>query len=253
VSDPIQPPLAGGVDVAEYCRRVEEHLARVNSGHLVRVVGPAFSLVRAWADAGIPFTVVCRGIDRKAERHLKGKSRRPLRLEFCEADVRDAFDEWRRAVGVTAQPEPDLVDGPSPAEERRRPSTTRALDRAIEKLVRATGNLDASEGFRTETSAVLEQLVRVREGLKHARGDARSQVLDSLSGAHRTLVEAARREAADQIAAFEADAAADLAAYRSRLAPDAWRRAIAASVDRSLLERLGLPSLGPDAVPGLEE
>ena len=46
-----------------------------------------------------------RGIDRYFERYYaKGPRRRPVRVEFCEADVLDVFDEWRRAVGVTAMP-----------------------------------------------------------------------------------------------------------------------------------------------------
>ena len=89
-----------GVDVGDYCRQVEDHLTRVNAGHLVRIVGPGFELVRQWAEEGMPLSVVFRGIDLRAERHRAGKSRRPLRIEFCEADVRDLFDGWRRAVGL---------------------------------------------------------------------------------------------------------------------------------------------------------
>jgi hypothetical protein len=68
------------VDVAEYCRRVEDHLTRVNAGHLVRIVGPGFELVRGWAEAGVPLSVVFRGIELKAERHREGASTRPLRI-----------------------------------------------------------------------------------------------------------------------------------------------------------------------------
>lgn len=248
--------LGDGVDVAEYCRRVEEHLARVNAGHLVRVVGPAFTLVRSWAEAGVPFSVVCRGIDRKAQRHQKGRSTRPLRLEFCEADVRDEYEQWRRAVGLVSTSAPEAVaesEPASPAEERRRPSAGRVLDRAIEKLVRATADLDASEDFRTETAAILDRLVAAREGLRHARGEARASLVASLDTMHRALVEIARRLAGRLLAEVEAEAEADLAPYRSRLAADVWRQSVEASVDRLLLERMGLPSLGADAVAGAVE
>jgi hypothetical protein len=89
------------VDTDAYCRDIEAHLCRRNAGHLVRVAGPAFEMVAAWAAEGIPLKIALRGIDRAVERRdAKGPSRRPLRVEFCEADVLDAFDEWRRAVGV---------------------------------------------------------------------------------------------------------------------------------------------------------
>jgi len=46
------------------------------------------------------------------------------------------------------------------------------------------------------------------------------------------LVEELRREAEQ-----------DLASFRGRLAGDAWQRALDATVDRLLRDRLGLPSL----------
>ncbi len=91
------------MDADAYCREIEAHLCRRNAGHLVRVAGPAFEMVVGWEAQGIPLKVALSGIDRAVDRRdAKGPSRRPLRVEFCEADVLDAFDAWRRAVGVGA-------------------------------------------------------------------------------------------------------------------------------------------------------
>ena len=85
------------------CRAVESYLRGKNDGHLIRIVGPAFEMVCGWAAAGIPLRVVERGIDRRYVRyHARGPKRHALRIEFCEADVLDSFDEWKRAVGVGA-------------------------------------------------------------------------------------------------------------------------------------------------------
>src|SRR3970282_2162051 len=85
----------------QYCREVEAYLCRKNDGHLVRIVGPAFEQVCGWATRGVPLKIAQRGIDRYFERYYaKGPRRRPVRVEFCEADVLDFFDEWRRAVGL---------------------------------------------------------------------------------------------------------------------------------------------------------
>src|SRR4051794_28620234 len=82
---------------------MEAYLCRKNDGHLIRIVGPAFEQVCGWAQRGVPLNVAYRGVDRYVERYYaKGPKRRPVRIEFCEADVLDVFDEWRRAVGVTA-------------------------------------------------------------------------------------------------------------------------------------------------------
>ena len=90
------------MQIADYCREIETHLCRKNDGHLIRVVGPSFDLVSGWAAQGVPLKVACSGIDRYFERYYrKGPRRRPVRIDFCAADVLDVFDEWRRAVGIT--------------------------------------------------------------------------------------------------------------------------------------------------------
>lgn len=240
--------IAGQADVGEYCRRVEEHLARVNEGHLVRVVGPGFELARSWAHAGVPLAVVFRGIERKAERHRAGRSTRPLRLEFCEADVRDEYETWRRAVGVPSLPTFDEAGATKAEEPRRRPSIGRALDRAIEKLVRAVGRLDVADTFREEAGAVLADLARVRDELRHARGDARAQATAHLGRIDSEIGAVARRAAGPWLAVAASEAAAELAPFKARLAQETWERSLDAGTDRLLRDRFGLPTLDLEEV-----
>jgi hypothetical protein len=234
----------GDIDLSEYCRDVEEHLTRVNGGHLVRVVGGGFELVRQWAEMGIPISVVHRGIDRKAERHLRGVSRRPLRIEFCEADVREVHDEWRRAVGVW-RGEADAAEGQAaPPESPRRPSLTKQLDRVIDRLGRAAGRLDLPEPLQRDLGDVLSEVVRLRDAAKGARGDAREAVAAELPPLDQRLLDAARHAAGDEgLRALEAQAEGELGAYRARLSPDAWRQAVDVTVARLLRDRYGLPTL----------
>src|SRR5207244_11633728 len=101
-------PLAASAELrlqpADYCRDIETYLCRKNDGHLIRVVGPSFELVARWAADGVPLKIAFQGIDRYFERYYRrGPRRRPVKIDFCEADVLDAFDEWRRAVGIGPQ------------------------------------------------------------------------------------------------------------------------------------------------------
>ena len=115
-----EPPLTAadtGLDTAEYCRQVETYLCGKNDGHLIRVVGPSFEIVSGWAQQGVPIKVAFRGIDRYFERYYaKGPRRRPVKIDFCAADVLDTFDEWRRALGLTQSSLDPARDGPEPVE-----------------------------------------------------------------------------------------------------------------------------------------
>lgn len=230
-------------DVADYCRQVEAHLTRVNGGHLVRVVGPGFALVKQWADEGIPLSVVFRGIEQKAERHAAGASKRPLRIEFCEADVRAVHDDWRRAIGVPARPADEDEPADTSTTARRR-SVPKAIDRAIERLGRLAGRLELPGEFRDAMSRIIEQLSSLRGELAHTRGAARQLLLERLGPIERDLFDHARAVVADDVMRdIVARAEQDLAPYRDRLAPEAWARAVSVTVDRGVREHLELPSI----------
>lgn len=237
------------VDFGEYCRRVEDHLTRANAGHLVRIVGPGFELVRGWAQAGVPLSVVYRGIDLKAERHRDGASKRPLRIEFCAGEVQAIFDGWRRAVGIVAAPtEPADASDASPdheAEEApRRRSLGRHLDRVIDRLSRAAGRVDMPEELRTVCTRILGTLGEMKEGSKRIRGDARADVEAKLEALDEELAGAVRQfSPPDWMTAARTEAAADLAPFRTRLPQNAWDHSMEVTVDRLLRGRLALPSI----------
>ena len=236
-------------DIGAYCRAVEDHLTRVNGGHLVRIVGAGFELVRGWAVEGIPLSVVYHAIEAKAERHDAGRAKRPLRIEFCESDVRETFDRWRRAVGLWSAPASDQAATSAEGEtgsdpSSRKTSLTKQLDRAIERLSRAAGRLDLSDGLRDAITIWLETLSVLREEARGARGPAKDALVERLPSLDE-LIKAGARESAPPalIEELRREAEQDLASFRGRLAGDAWQRALEATVDRLLRDRLGLPAL----------
>ena len=250
---------------------MEDHLTRANAGHLVRIVGTGFELVRGWALAGVPLSVVYRGIDMKAERHREGQAKRPLRIEFCEPDVRAVFDNWRRAVGFTreipgsdldpARPREDpglhsddgardgarglqTPGGDTESPEPKRQSLSRHLDRAIDRLSRVGGRLELPSGLRDVCDRVLQELAGVRASSAKLRGAARDELVSRLTALDAELAEAARTYAPDALrAAVVVEAHADLASYRGRLSPEVWQRSVDVTTDRLLRDRLGLPLL----------
>lgn len=239
-------------DIGRYCREVEAHLTRANGGHLVRVVGPAFALVRSWATDGVPLSVVFRAIDDKAERHRAGASTYALRIEFCEADVRDAFRRWRRAVGVASVSDGEAApDGPTESPGfagtggdtvGRRPSLAKHLERVIDRLTRLAGRMELPDALRALAGEHLEALTAIQVDARGARGANRDALVARLGPLDRALIEAARAAMSSaELEILRREAEAELDQYRRRIAPDAWERAIEVTVDRLLRERLGLP------------
>ena len=236
------------MQIADYCREIETYLCQKNDGHLIRVVGPSFDLVAGWAAKGIPFKVACRGIDRYCERYYrKGARRRPVRIDFCEADVLDVFDEWRRALGLSTS----TTDGGAAAEaaaevdsDRRHESLPAHLERVVFRLTAARASGGVGPEFDGLIDAVARELDAARSDARGLRGDARRALLARLSVLDGELLQTARAALDDAArVALIHEAEEELSNFRDRMAPEIFARARDATVDRLVRERLGLPIL----------
>jgi len=229
-----------GTEPVDDCREIESYLCRKNDGHLIRIAGPSFDLVTAWAAQGVPLKVAFRGIDRYFERYYaKGARRRPVRIDFCEADVLDTFDEWRRATGVTAAGE-DRTAGGDRQTGHRGPSLPVHMERVLRRLTsaRAAGTLDA--GF----DDLLDRVSREMDVAGGVRGAKRQALVERLAALDRELLDAVRARLDDSSrAALTREAEEELAGFRSGMSPEAFARAREAAVGRLLRERAGLPTI----------
>ena len=250
------------MQIADYCREIETYLCRKNDGHLIRVVGPSFDLVSSWAAQGVPLKVACSGIDRYFERYYRqGPRRRPVKIDFCEADVLDVFDEWRRAVGVTLQSSvvshqssdsshqssnsSHQSPESSPQSSSRRQSLPEHLERVVLRLssARARGSLGAE--FDALIDRVSTELDAARARAGGLRGQARQAMIDRLTALDAELLQQARASLdAEAAASLAREAGEELAGFRSGMAPEAFERAREAATDRLVRERFGLPTVG---------
>jgi hypothetical protein len=239
----IPNPKSQDEEVGEYCRQVEQHLCRRNEGHLIRIAGPRFDVVQNWFMRGIPIKIAMQGIDRTVERrHAKDSRRRPVPIEFCEDDVLDVFEEWRRAVGVSEAGAAGAAGAAGEASEARRGSLPAHLERVIARLTTVRGGADRS------LDPVLDEIVReldaARAKAKTIRGDARDAVIDRLRQIDASLIEALRQRADGQILEqLAADADEELKPFKARMPADAYQQSHQACIDRLLRERAGLPTI----------
>lgn len=237
--------------VDEYCRGLEAHLTRRNDGHLIRVVGPAFEMVRGWFDRGVPFKIASHGIDQTVERYYaKGPRRRPVRIEYCEADVLDAFDRWRRAVGLRGA-------GEAATTMPKREGLATVIRRAIAKLTAARGSHSLWAGAAGgEVDRIVQALDALASKAERARGAARAGLVAELGTFDAALIAAARAALAPPaLRELEAQADQDLAPFRDRMPQDAWRSSREAALVQLLRVHAQLPTLsglggGHDAADG---
>ena len=228
----------------DYCRDIESYLCRRNGGHLIRIVGPAFDLVCGWEAERVPLSIVYRAIDRTVERRAASRVRqRPVRIEFCAENVLDLFDAWRRAVGVSAEPE-DAATEHRPA---RGPSLPAHLERAVLALTALRAHRTHPALIRDLAERLAAELDAERAAARTARGDRRERLLARLSAADRELLAAARAAAEAPVQdRLRQEAELELAGFRDRMPPAAFRKAVEAGADRLLREQLELPRIAFD-------
>jgi hypothetical protein len=236
------------LDTSDYCREIESYLCRKNDGHLIRVVGPSFDLVSGWAAQGVPIKVAFAGIDRYFERYYrKGPRRRPVKIDFCEADVLDVFDEWRRATGVTSQ---SSVAGHQSSVESREPpvGSRQSLPEHLERVVLRLTSARAGGKLGAEVDALIDrvagELDAARSRAGGLRGEARRALLDRLAALDVDLLRQARASLdAATGAALAKEAEAELAPFALGMQADALARARELALDRLVRERFGLPTV----------
>jgi hypothetical protein len=163
-----------------------------------------------------------------------------VRVEFCEADILDGFDAWRRAIGVPAA---------APAAEAsrpRKPGLGSHIDRVIARLT-ALRSAGRSPQFDEAVAATVRGLDAIAGGARRARGEARAAIVAQLAALDRDLMRAATHELSDvQRDELRAEATRELASFGAYLAPDARAHAVEAAFVRLVRESLGLPVVGLD-------
>jgi hypothetical protein len=249
------------LDIPTYCREIEAHLCRKNDGHLIRVVGPSFERVSSWAARGVPIKIAFEGIDRYFERYYRqGPRRRPVKIDFCEADVLDVFDEWRRATGVIGSVDQavsadsldhEALGHESPHDESQIPnpksrqvSLPQHLERVLMRLttVRASGVL--GDAFDATIDRVAAELDEARAKAGGVRGEARTGLLARLEQLDRDLVEALRLSMTeDARRELAREAGEDLMPFRAGMTGEKYDRALSAAVSALIRSRFGLPTI----------
>ena len=168
-----------------------------------------------------------------------------MRIEFCEADVLDAFDDWRRAVGVTnvvADPAggPD-VEEPAPA-SRPRKSLASQIESALARLTVLRGSDKAGPVLGAALDAAVRGLDALQPEAGRARGEARDELMRRVAVIEEELAAAAVSALGPaERTALEREADAELEPFRERMPEEAYRQSRRQSLQRLVRQHFGLP------------
>jgi len=252
----------GTEPVADFCRAIETYLTQKNDGHLIRVVGPSFDIVAGWAERGIPLKVVYEGIDRYFERYYrKGPRRRPVKIDFCDADVLDVFDEWRAALGLVADvpgteapgteapgteaPGTEAPGTKAPITQHPSPNTSSLpahLERVLRRLSEARAKGTLGERFDALLDRLSAELDAARAKAGGLRGEARRALIDRLGALDAEFVRALQQMLnAETAAALAREAEQELAPFRGGMSAETFARVRAAAIERLVRERANMP------------
>jgi hypothetical protein len=217
------------------------------------VAGPSFVFVSGWAEQGVPLKIAFAGIDRYFERYYrKGPRRRPVKIDFCDADVLDVFDEWRRATGIhqssvdsrqsSVDSRQSSVDGPA-ASPQRPVASHQSFPRISSASLRLTSA--RAGGSLGDVRRVIDRAAAesTRPGPRRAvwvRGGVRSS--SEHLGARRGAGAEARATSSRWRSRLLSREASRAVGFRHAMTEDAFARARQAVIDRPVRERSDCPS-----------
>jgi hypothetical protein len=175
-----------------------------------------------------------------------------VQIDFCDADVLDAFDAWRRSVGVRL---PGAEPTGEEAVKKQRRSLPEHLHRVLERLTALLAGPDGPADGADGPDALCHQLRPLLESTANEisslsdlpgplRGETRARVSARLAALDAAMLEAARAGAdTATLHVLRQDAAEELAPFRERMPQDVYDQAVASAVNRLLRDRCRLPVL----------
>ena len=223
-----------------YFTEIEDHFQR-RRGSILLLSTIDWALIETWREAGIPLSVVLGGIDSAFDKHEAKKARPNTKkvngLAWCAQAVMQAFEDQREAsIGMHADTETPKPAASSGFEQER---IAQHLLACAEALRQAT-KLEACAAALNETAVRLDGLaVEVR------------LLLPKLEDLDRTLLVMDEKLFAAVLAAepeqdlvdLKAQAARELAPYRSRMQALQIRQIEQQFLHKRIIDKYRLPRL----------
>lgn len=198
-----------------------------------------WALIETWRDAGVPLAAVLRGIDESFDKHearkSKDRGRRVNGLAWCAQGVMEAAEQMREAAtGAAPQQAGDQPDTSGFDRER----LAQHLSRTSLQLAAAAGLAPAAQSLAQETTTRLQALAAETGPINL---EELEQTLHALESRLLSILLATAPEA--ELVALQAQAAREIAPYKSRMKALQIRQIEQQFLEKRLLEKYQIPRL----------
>jgi hypothetical protein len=228
-----------------YFTEIEEYFWKKRGAHLL--VSPLdWAIMETWQKAGIPVSIVLKGIDRAFESYQRSRRRagKPLKsLAYCVDAVLDAAEEQQEATAGNGK---GAANGPEADHEPFSREEIRAyVQRNLEKLG------EASESARVHNSEIASCVEDIRGKLAESLTLLDSPASLDLEDLERrfTVLEEKLHSAAtaaaseDALVSFRREVDRQLAPYRRKMTADQLAQVERQYLHKKLFEMFRLPRL----------
>ena len=218
-----------------------------------------WALIETWRDAGIPLEVVLRGIDDAFDKYDAKASKRPQRkvngLAWCSQSVMEAAEKQREAaIGIApavSESENSAGNADQGFEAQRIAEHFETAAQALDAASIAQEAVEGSaqhENWAAALAALALRLRHLADEVLQPKPDGAKLNLEELERQLCVLEEKlfatlTTHVPEDLMVGFKAEAARDLAAYRSRMSAVQLRQIESQFVHKKLLEHYHLPRL----------
>ena len=220
-----------------YFTEVEERFQQ-RRGSLLLLSTLDWALIETWREAGVPLAAVLRGIDDAFDKHeakkTKGRTRRVNGLAWCAQAVMEATEQMREAATGAATAQADATGFES---ER----IARHLENCGERLAAAAAIPAGAQALAAETATRMRELAGQMRVPAMPSMEELEQTLRTLEEKLLAMLLATSPEA--ELIALRAQAAREIAPYRSRMQALQIRQIEQQFLEKRLLEKYGVPRL----------
>lgn len=237
-----------------YFTEVEERFQQ-RRGSLLLLSTLDWALIEAWRDAGVPLEAVLRGIDdafeKQQAKQSRGRARKVNGLAWCAQAVMEAAEQMREAAtGTATGTVADAHAGETAGLERGR--IREHLLECRQGLLRAVALPAPAALLAKETAARMDELAHevmvpvmtpgMVPGTAAGIGvEELEQMLHALEGKLIAMLMASAPEA--DLVGLRAQAAREIAPYRSRMQALQLRQIEQQFLERKLVEKYQVPRL----------